>query len=210
MKTQKKINGQTRREFLKQAGYMGALMCLASDRLFSLRKTNIAMEPEAGSVFQYRTVSVKHIPELEAWMDQLDKAGKLTANKTWRRYIGSFQYAPPTALPSARSLIIMATPLQNTKIVFNAAGRRYTILIPSGYVDEGLKMADYQNMLYKKGVVSKGSKLERARLPLKQLAVRSGLATYGKNNITLSTVMEVVTNCWPFTVNKNCPITGRC
>lgn len=183
MKVQHKVNRQTRREFLKQAGCMGAWMCLAADRLFSQNKAGQAAAVETGVPFRFRTVAVGHVQELKSWMDQLDKAGKLSANKTWRRYVGSFQYAPPATLPNARSLVIMATPLLNTKIVFNASGRKYSILIPSGYVDDGLKTADYQNMLYQNGVVSKDSKLERARLPLKQLAVRSGLAMYGKNNI---------------------------
>jgi len=184
MKSLKLNNRQTRREFLKQAGCAGAWMCLGTSTLFSLKKANLPLGAEAGAACQYRSVSAAHIPELKAWMEQLDKAGKLSTNKTWRRYIGSFQYAPPQALPNARSLIIMATPLKIAKIIFNAAGRKHTVMIPSGYVDDGLKLADYQNMLYQSGIIAHNSKLERARLPLKQLAVRSGLAVYGKNNIT--------------------------
>jgi len=183
MNVHKKSNQQSRREFLKQAGRMGALMCLTADRIFSLRKKNRDTEPESGPTFQCRTVSVRHIPELKDWMERLDRAGKLSANRTWRRYIGSFQYELPKALPDARSLIVMATPLKIAKIIFNTAGRKHAVLIPSGYVDDGLKLEDYQNMLYRGALVAKGSKLERARLPLKQLAVRSGLATYGRNNI---------------------------
>jgi epoxyqueuosine reductase len=184
MKVHKKTNRQTRREFLKQAGCLGAMMCLAAGRLFSLRKANLTMEPEVGSAFQYRTVSVEHIPELKAWMDKLDKAGRLSANKTWRNYVGSFQYAAPKTLANARSLIVMSTPLRIAKIIFTIAGQKHTVLIPSGYVDDGCKLADYQNLLFNKGIVEKGRKLELAKLPLKQLAVRSGLAEYGKNNIT--------------------------
>lgn len=184
MKKQEKPAPRTRREFLKQAGYMGALMCIARGRLFSLRKANLGMEPEAGAAFQYRTVSIAHIQELKAWMDKLDAAGTLTANKTWRKYINSFQYAAPATMPDARSLIIMATPLKVSRIVFNAAGQKRTVMIPSGYVDDGMTLADYRNLLYAGGVVARDGKLERARLPLKQLAVRSGLAEYGKNNIT--------------------------
>jgi epoxyqueuosine reductase len=78
----------------------------------------------------------------------------------------------------------MSTPLKIAKIVFNVAGQKHTVMIPSGYVDDGLRLADYHNLLFNKGIVAKGSKLELAKLPLKQLAVRSGLAEYGKNNIT--------------------------
>jgi epoxyqueuosine reductase len=184
MKTRKKTDRQTRREFLKQAGCMGALMCLATSRIFPLPKTTGDAAAETDHDFKYRTVSVKHIPELKAWMDKLDKAGRLSANKTWRSYIDSFQYAAPKTLANARTLIIMSTPLKIAKIVFNIAGQKHTVMIPAGYVDDGLRVADYKNMLYNNGIVAKGSKLELARLPLKQLAVRSGLAEYGKNNIT--------------------------
>jgi epoxyqueuosine reductase len=184
MEKQEKPAPRTRREFLKRAGYMGAMICLAGDRLFSLRRAGLGMNPGTTAAFRYRTVSVEHIPELKAWMDHLDKAGRLTANKTWRKYIGSFQYAAPAAMPNARSLIVMSTPLKISRITFDLDGKKQTVMIPSGYVDDGMALADYQNLLYAHGVAAKGDKLERARLPLKQLAVRSGLAEYGKNNIT--------------------------
>jgi epoxyqueuosine reductase len=184
MGTPSKTKQQTRREFLRTAGCMGALLCVAADRLFSLRKANPEIGPESGPAFRYRTVSVGRIHELREWMDELDKAGRLSANKTWRSYVNSFQYAAPKTLADARSLIIMATPLKIAKITFNDAGQKHDLLIPTGYADDGFKLADYQNLLFDNGVVKKGQKLEMARLPLKQLAVRSGLAEYGKNNIT--------------------------
>jgi epoxyqueuosine reductase len=184
MKNPKQTKMQTRREFLREAGCLGAMFGLGGARLFSSARSGPAPRPGKDATCQFRTVAVGRIPELKAWMEQLDKAGKLTANPTWRRYIGSFQYAPPPDLPGARSLIIMSTPLNNARIAFTVAGRKHEVMIPSGYADDGLKLADYQNMLYDRGVVARGGKLVRARLPLKQLAVRCGLAMYGKNNIT--------------------------
>ena len=184
MKTGDRPQRTSRREFLRQAGSMGAMLCLAAGRLFPLRKETRALEPETLPAFQFRSVSVRHLRELQEWMSKLDKAGRLSANKTWRSYIDSFQYTVPKTLTAARSLIIMATPLKIARIVFHVAGRKLVIMIPCGYVDDGLTLSEYQNMLFQKGVVPVDSRLERARLPLKQLAVRSGLAEYGKNNIT--------------------------
>jgi len=184
MKTCKRTEAQSRRTFLKQAGCMTAMLGLAAARLFSLKKSNLAKEPEAGSVFQYRTVSIRRLDELREWMDKLEMSGRLSSNKTWRKYIQSFQYAAPQSLAQARSLVIMATPLKIAKIIFIDGGQKHTVMIPSGYVDDGLKLADYHNMLFQNRIIEKGRKLEMARLPLKQLAVRSGLAVYGKNNIT--------------------------
>jgi epoxyqueuosine reductase len=149
-----------------------------------LRKSNPALFPEALPLFRSRSVALRHLPEMQEWMAKLDWAGRLSQDKTWRGYIGAFQYGPPPALKRARSLIIMATPLRISRIVFQPGGKRLTVLIPSGYVDDGNTLADYQNMLYAGGIVPSGSRLEPAKLPLKQLAVRSGLATYGRNNIT--------------------------
>lgn len=174
----------TRRQFLKRAGGMGAMLCLLDRRLYPLRMRTMTVMPGKASAFRFRSVSIRRLGELKAWMDKLGAAGRLSAQKTWRRYIGSFQYAPPPALADARSLIIMATPLRIARIHFLSAGRRQTILIPCGYVDDGNSLDDFKSMLARDGIVPPGEPLERARLPLKQLAVRSGLATYGRNNIT--------------------------
>ena len=174
----------TRRGFLKLAGRSVAMLCLASGRIFPMRKSNLTIAPESDAGFRFRTVSVRHLHELREWMDRLDRAGRLSANPTWRSYVDSFQYSPPKALADARSLVIMATPLKIARIAFNTEGRKRTIMIPAGYVDDGLKLEDYQDLIFRSGIVGKGRKLERARLPLKQLAVRSGLAEYGRNNIT--------------------------
>jgi epoxyqueuosine reductase len=174
----------SRREFLKRAGGMGALLSLSSGRIFALLKMKTSMVADSASTFQFRSVSIRRIAELKSWMDKLDGTGRLSANKTWRRYIGSFQYGPPPALADARSLIIMATPLRIARIHFHVAGGMKTVLIPCGYVDDGNTLSDLKGMLVDSGVVPLQDPLERARLPLKQLAVRSGLATYGRNNIT--------------------------
>lgn len=184
MRAGKKNAPRSRREFFKQAGWLGAAMCLDPGGLFMMRKANPAMGADTTPAYRCRTVALGHVTELKKWMDGLDKAGRLSADGTWRRYVNSFRYAPPPTLPAARSLIVMATPLKIATIVFRIAGQKRTVMIPAGYVDDGWQLTDYQNMLFAEGVVAKGRKLERARLPLKQLAVRSGLAEYGRNNIT--------------------------
>jgi epoxyqueuosine reductase len=184
MKASQKTTARSRREFLGRACGLGALMCLDPVGLLMPHKASPAMKAAPTPAFRCRTVALEHIAELKAWMDRLDKAGRLSADSTWRRYVNSFHYAPPPELAGARSLIVMATPLKNSTIVFHSAGKKHTVMIPSNYVDDGLTLADYRNLLYEGGIAAKDEKLERARLPLKQLAVRSGLAEYGKNNIT--------------------------
>lgn len=180
----KRSTAASRREFLKQAGRLGALIGLASTRLFPLRKASLAMVPETGPACRSRSVSIRRLPEMQEWMARLDRDGRLSADPTWRRYIGSFQYAPPAALANARSLVIMAAPLNVARIAFHSGEKKRDILIPCGYVEDGHSLDDLRDMLYREGIVAAEYRLERARLPLKQLAVRSGLAAYGRNNIT--------------------------
>lgn len=173
----------SRRDFIRQAGRIVALTCLGSTPLFSLRKSSQALASDLPLRFRWRSVSLRHLPEMQEWMARLDRAGRLSRDKTWRKYIGAFHYGPPPTAERARSLIIMATPLKISRIIFQPGGSRRTVLIPCGYVDDGHTLAEYRDMLYQDGIVPRGSRLEPARLPLKQLAVRSGLATYGRNNI---------------------------
>jgi epoxyqueuosine reductase len=182
MIAEKETAARSRREFFRQAGCLGAMMCLDPGGFFMPRKSNPAAEAETDPGFRCRSVSLGHVAELREWMDKLDKEGRLSADKTWRRYVNSFHYAP--TLAAARSLIVMATPLKIATIAFHIAGKKHTVMIPAGYVDDGMRLADYQELLFRNGAVEKGRKLERAKLPLKQLAVRSGLAEYGRNNIT--------------------------
>ncbi len=172
----------TRREFLRRTAQVTAFLGLAG-RSFPARASGVGPVPGADG-FRWRSVSVRHLPELRGWMDKLDREGRLSADKTWRGYIGSFQYSPPPGMPAARSLVVMSVPLANAVITFQGSGRRQRVWVPSGYADDGRGLDDFRGMLYAAGIVGNDDDLPRARLPLKQLAVRSGLAAYGRNNIT--------------------------
>jgi epoxyqueuosine reductase len=171
----------TRREFLRRSARAAALLGLAG-RAFPARASGVGPVPGTDG-FRWRSVSVRRLPELRDWMDKLDRDGRLSADKTWRGYIGSFQYSPPPAMSAAGSLVVMSVPLGNAVITFRGSGRRQRVWVPSGYAGDGRGLDDFRGMLYAAGIVSADDDLPRARLPLKQLAVRSGLAAYGRNNI---------------------------
>lgn len=171
----------TRREFLRRTAPLAALLGLAG-RAFPARASAIGPVPGTDG-FRWRSVSARRVGELRDWMDKLDREGRLSADKTWRGYIGSFQYAPPPGMQDACSLVIMSVPLANAAITFRVSGRRRQVWVPSGYADDGRGLDDFRGLLYAAGIVAGDEDLPRARLPLKQLAVRSGLAAYGRNNI---------------------------
>jgi epoxyqueuosine reductase len=92
-----------------------------------------------------------------------------------------FYRTPNTGLPEAKTIIIAALPQSITRLTFSRQGRDYSgEVAPADYsLTDELLLEE----TLKKALESAGYKIKKARLPLKTLAVRSGLAGYGKNNI---------------------------
>ena len=91
---------------------------------------------------------------------------------------------PPVEMPDAKSIIIVAMPSTEAGAVFHWNGESKTLIMPPTYVGYyGLPAkveAEINEFLAPTGYrVAK-----TMRIPLKLLAVRSGLAEYGRNNIT--------------------------
>ncbi len=188
MESGKKGTGNDRRDFLKQLGAAGAVMCLWPTSGFArtLLPEEASTQPAAPPTmrYQYRTVSVSHLGELKAWFETLDKGGKLSKNEVFRKYIGGFQFELPAAMPAAKSLLVVSIPQKLASFTFHRRGQAYVMLIPTGYVDDGLDVAVLKAQLAREVLKNPEGKFERARLPQKTLAVRSGLAMYGKNNVS--------------------------
>jgi len=85
-------------------------------------------------------------------------------------------------ISAEKSVIIIAVPRPQSKASFNWNGNCKSIVIPptyTGYEQTRKKVENQINKVLK----LKNYSATRALLPLKALAVRSGLGTYGKNNI---------------------------
>jgi epoxyqueuosine reductase len=126
-----------------------------------------------------RVVSARRLGEL-----QDDILGKyetgLLDEDIYDTHIKYFDYNIPDDLPDAGSVVIIATPQPHSRLTFHPGGQPRSFIVPSNYShapDEPIR-----GILA--GLVEKaGFGIRRAQLPLKLLAVRSGLARYGKNNI---------------------------
>ena len=57
---------------------------------------------------EYRAISYKHFPELQADVDQLRDANKIHNNEVFQSYIDVFQYQIPKDFPVAKFVIIAA------------------------------------------------------------------------------------------------------
>jgi len=86
-------------------------------------------------------------------------------------------------MPKAKIIIVVAMPQPITRMLFKYEGSTYPADIPPDYFAKGVYESRAEEAL-KSALETAGYKVTRARLALKTLAVRSGLATYGRNNIT--------------------------
>lgn len=172
-----------RRKFLKNIAFTGAWLYLGTGKIFFKNKPNQLHSKPPALNFQYRVLSVKHLKEVKETMMELKKKGKLSHNKTYLKYIGGFQYHKPQSLPDAKAIIILALAEKISIVNFYLEGEKHQIMIPPGYVASGLKLKDIEQLILNKIIKNNNRKLIRTKLPLKMLAVRSGLGKYGKNNI---------------------------
>ena len=133
---------------------------------------------EAG--FQGRIISITHLQELKKEIEGRREKGLLD-KELYDTYLASFDFECPHQLAGAQSLIIISIPKPQVRIVFAREDKSYPVIIPPTYY---FSADDQVADLLERHLGPQGYKLQKVRLPQKLLAVRSGLATYGKNNIT--------------------------
>ena len=96
------------------------------------------------------------------------------------KYLTYFRFDVAATLAGARSVIITAAPQPQREATFHFNGQTYSGIIPPTYyhdTDDPIRET-LQNILS-----SGGYQLHPVVLPVKLLAVRCGMAKYGKNNI---------------------------
>jgi epoxyqueuosine reductase len=129
---------------------------------------------------QVKIVSIEHVGELETEIMTRYQNGLLNAD-LYDAYLATFDFACQQKFNNARSLIIATVPQPQIRITFYREDRAYPVIVPPTYyfaIDNDV--AD----LLKADLEPQGYRLQKVRLPDKLIAVRSGLAQYGKNNIT--------------------------
>jgi len=128
-------------------------------------------------------VSIKHLEELGMEIRTLHEK-HLLADGIVTDYGGQvFNPHLPRSLPDAKSIIIVATPQPMLRTTFHHDGHSYQFIVPPTYFDNN-KVTWHARRLLKEAFRPRSYRLVRALLPLKLLAVRSGLAFYGKTNVT--------------------------
>lgn len=150
-------------------------------------------------LYAYKTVSVNHLPELQADIDELEKLNKISSNKVFRSYIAPFKFEIPNDFLTAKSLIIMAVFTPPMSLKFHFQDKIHQTMLPGNYSftdisNDTLEEEVLNNIIRKQGY---SVKITRT-IHLKLLAVRSGLGKYGRNNICYAGEMGSFVNLMAF------------
>ncbi len=134
--------------------------------------------------YKYKTISVKHLNELQEDIDKLYREGKLSDNETYRSYLSNKKFKIPESLPDAKSIIVIAIFTKLGVVNFHLDGKRHEIMVPPQYYDDGITYEDLDNLILNEIIKTPGYNFEMAQhVHLKLMAVRSGLGKYGRNNL---------------------------
>ena len=130
--------------------------------------------------FRGKILSIEHVKELQEEIAALHNKNLLD-KELYRAYLASFDFECQKKLANARSLIIVTVPQPQVRVTFVAEDQHYPVVIPPTYfLSTDHHAADLLGAYFG----PRGYQLQKVRLPDKLLAVRSGLAQYGRNNIT--------------------------
>jgi epoxyqueuosine reductase len=135
-----------------------------------------------GLPYPCRTVSARRRLDLKREIETLHNDGKL-ADIVYRKYSRIFNCPMPKRYSESGSLIVAAVPRPQETVGFSWKGTTHWLLLPPSYIrywEVTKQVESLLNQLLK----PQGYRAIFARVPQKIAATRSGLAQYGRNNIT--------------------------
>ena len=138
-----------------------------------------AFQELKGAGFKARTVSITRLSAVQDAVASLVRQGMIseTLHRDWHFYLDTNK-----DMPAAKTIFVIAVPQSVVRVRFEWHGASYPAHVPPGIfvrADESRAaeiLTGALEPLHYRAV--------KAHLALKTLAVRSGLARYGKNNLT--------------------------
>jgi epoxyqueuosine reductase len=126
-------------------------------------------------------VSTRHLANLKSEIESRRNAGEFDEVFA-KEHLNRFNFKRPPQLDNTQSIIVVAMPRPPTKAIFNWRAKKHTFVLPPTYTAYDEKRIHIEHLVGET-VAKRGYKIATPNLPLKLLAIRSGLATYGRNNI---------------------------
>lgn len=133
--------------------------------------------------YQARFVSIHRLADLQNEIESRQVQGMFDT-EFYEERLTRFEFHPPTDIPEAQSILVLAKPTPQTGVVFHWNGESKTLILPPTYVGYSVLPPQIESWLNEILNPLGHRAVKAMRLPLKPLAVRSGLAEYGRNNIT--------------------------
>ncbi|HTY90652.1 MAG TPA: 4Fe-4S double cluster binding domain-containing protein [Methanocella sp.] len=127
-----------------------------------------------------RIVPISRLDDLRQGFDGLIQQGLIDEGLN-QEYLKRFVYRPPEGFSGAMSVIVMASRMPAIRFSFIKNEVKIPVYIPPTYIHGARYDRKAQDTLAE---LLTPYKVTPAVLPKKLLAVRSGLAAYGRNNIT--------------------------
>lgn len=132
--------------------------------------------------YKGKVVSGKVIPELQNAVENLHNKALLDPD-FYEEYKDYFNFQPVAKFGEVKSLFITSVPVPQFKVLFHWNNKEVPLIIPPTYL-HGLAITNEVKALLNELLKPSGYNVEYALVPQKTLAVRVGLAEYGRNNIT--------------------------
>lgn len=156
--------------------------CFLPNRITSedpMKLVNIIQQRFKQEGWQVKIVSVEHLPELQKNIEAGRIEGRLDP-VLYTEYLDRFDFNLLRSVPDIKSIIIATVPQFKVKVSFKRTDQTHACIIPPTYC---LTTDDRVKELLENIMVPEGYRLLKTRLPQKLLAVHSGLAKYGRNNL---------------------------
>ncbi|MFX0018522.1 MAG: 4Fe-4S double cluster binding domain-containing protein [Promethearchaeota archaeon] len=132
--------------------------------------------------YQGQIVHAEHIPDLRNDIRKHHEQN-LIYPPLYNEYKAYFEFEAEVDFARINSLLIIAIPQPQTETIFYWNKKKISLIIPPTYL-YGREIIDQMTKFLSEIFKPAGYNIAYAILPLKTLAVRSGLAEYGRNNIT--------------------------
>lgn len=150
---------------------------------------NIEKSPQAGllpnNAYRYKTVAVEHLQDMQDYMDTLRLDGWFSNNEVFRSYVDDKEFKVPKDFENAKFLIVIAVYIPLARVSVPFQGSNHEVLIPPNYRVNEVTIDQLRETIAQDIIHDDRFRIEdvRRKVFLKHLAVRSGLAEYGRNNI---------------------------